>query len=196
MGRSSRSKRGSTYGDVRARRSRDSRLVLLAERSHRRRGGSQGFARLRRPHERSLGAPATARRPRAELETVNHDASTGEIIATCTDGDIHAWSADAPHAHARTLHRACAPTPPRSPSPPAPSSVPLASTPAPSTSSITHLATSSLAGVLQTPSSSPRASPPAPSARRPSLRRGISRPRRPRRHRPRVPLVVVHHSHL
>ena len=41
--------------------------------------------------------------------TVNHDASTGEIIATCTDGDIHAWSADAPHAHARTLRRACAP---------------------------------------------------------------------------------------
>ena len=42
-------------------------------------------------------------------KTVNHDASTGEIIATCTDGDIHAWSADAPHVHARTLHRACAP---------------------------------------------------------------------------------------
>ena len=42
-------------------------------------------------------------------KTVNHDASTGEIIATCTDGDIHAWSADAPHAHARTLRRACAP---------------------------------------------------------------------------------------
>jgi len=41
--------------------------------------------------------------------TVNHDASTSEIISTCTDGDIHVWSADAPHAHARTLRRACAP---------------------------------------------------------------------------------------
>ncbi|OUS43752.1 WD40-repeat-containing domain protein [Ostreococcus tauri] len=41
--------------------------------------------------------------------SVFHDASTSEILALSSSGDVHAWSASAPYAHARTVRAVCAP---------------------------------------------------------------------------------------
>ena len=177
-------RRGSTYGDVRARRSRDSRLVLLAERSHRRRG-SQGFARLRRPPERSLGALQPPGDHAPSWRTVNHDTSTGEIIATYTTATFTLGPPTPARARQNLargraqLHTAVTVTP---------GAVLCAS--GVHTSAI-DAPPSRIGDVIprwRSPDAAivPRVAASAVGRARPSLRRGSS-PRRPRRHRPRVP---------